>query len=589
MKSPCFSWIQQFLIHQSRSEGYRVLSEDVFDDWYARYTEALGAIEEHDHRLSVLCDEIERDLILIGATAIEDKLQIDVGDTITSLLAAQISVWVLTGDKRETAINIGFACGLISSGIQLVVIDDTDPEEIRRVIDSAKSYNGPEMALVVSGAALTYVLQDPFVDDFYAISRRCRSVVCCRVSPSQKARVVSLIRRRTGTITLAIGDGANDVGMIREADIGVGISGKEGRQAVLASDYSFGEFRFLKRLLLFHGRLCFYRNVELINYAFYKNMVFSFVEMLFRFFCAFTGTSLYHSVLYTIFNVIFTSCPPVVFAALERDVSLEEMMDHPDLYVFEGKRNRMQSMSRFLFSLFLGFCHAIVCFWIPSLGLDPLVDPSGFEIGLEQLGVIVYGCVIVLVTLRLSVMCNHWTGLHFFFFIGSVVIYPGVIAVISFMGFSEELYRTGLQIFLLPGFWFSLIASSLATLLPVLVQRTIKSARGPRVAPRPEPFTPIRPRADVVLPTLPPFPDATNETGAVFDAPAAVASVRFRSRLDSQRFTSRQFPSSARSFASLDIGVLPPAQFSFPLPADEAASAIRTLGRSPASEKSFWP
>jgi magnesium-transporting ATPase (P-type) len=452
----------------------------------------------------------------------------------------------------------------------LVVIDDADQEEIRRVIDAANNYNGPEMAMVVSGAALTHVLEDSFVDDFFEISMRCRSVVCCRVSPSQKARLVWLIRTRTKKITLAIGDGANDVGMIREADIGVGICGKEGRQAVLASDYAFGEFRFLKRLLLFHGRLCFFRNVELINYAFYKNMVFVFVEIIFQFFCAFSGTSLYHSVLYTIFNVIFTSCPPVVYAALESDVSADEMMEQPFLYVFDGKRNRMQSMSRFLFSLFLGFAHAMVCFWIAYLGLGPLIDPSGMEIGLEQLGVIIYAAVIFVVTLRLAVMCNHWTGFHFFFIISSVVIYPGVIAIISFMGFSEELHGAGLQIFLFPSFWFSLVASCLTTLFPVLVWRTIRDAKPLSSLRRLAPLGLIQPpRRDFVMPALPAFRDASNQTGSVFDAPAAVASVRFHSRLESQRFASRQFPSSARAFASMGSTGLTPSQFTLRAPADQ--------------------
>jgi phospholipid-translocating P-type ATPase (flippase) len=232
--------------------AYRVIDERTFMDWYVRYNEALGVIHDHDRVVAEVCDEIEQELLLIGATAIEDKLQLDVADTITSLLEAEITVWVLTGDKRETAINIGFACGVISSSMSLVILDATDPDELRRAIGIQNNAQ-LELAMIASGTALKVLLESELVDEFFNLAVQCRSVICCRVSPSQKAQVVNLIRHRTGKLTLAIGDGANDVEMIRQADVGIGLCGKEGREAVLASDYSFGEFRFLKQLLLFTG------------------------------------------------------------------------------------------------------------------------------------------------------------------------------------------------------------------------------------------------------------------------------------------------------------------------------------------------
>lgn len=124
------------------------------------------------------------------------------------------------------------------------------------------------LAVVVTGEALRHILGHAKAErQFLTVARLCKSVVACRVSPAQKAEVVKLVRRNTHPkpMCLAIGDGANDVNMIQAAQVGVGISGREGQQAVNASDFAISQFRFLRRLLLVHGRWSYVRMSKVLQ------------------------------------------------------------------------------------------------------------------------------------------------------------------------------------------------------------------------------------------------------------------------------------------------------------------------------------
>lgn len=144
-------------------------------------------------------------------------------------------------------------------------------------------------AMVVNGHSLVHCLSAQLEERFLDIASQCKSVICCRVTPLQKAMVVELIKRTKNAVTLAIGDGANDVSMIKAAHIGVGISGQEGMQAVLASDYSIAQFKYLERLLLVHGRWSYYRMCKFLRYFFYKNFAFTLCHFWFAFFCGFSA------------------------------------------------------------------------------------------------------------------------------------------------------------------------------------------------------------------------------------------------------------------------------------------------------------
>jgi magnesium-transporting ATPase (P-type) len=281
------------------------------------------------------------------------------------------------------------------------------------------------------------------------------------------------MRDTTGCLTLAIGDGANDVGMILQADVGVGISGKEGRQAVLAADYALGQFRFLKRLLLIHGRLDFYRNCDLVNYSFYKNMLFSFNQILFGFMSSNSGNTMYDSILYSVFNVIFTSIPPVVYAVLERDVGLDAMMRQPDLYNFDGQRSWLVGYPRFLAFLGLGIYHGFCSFFVPYLGSALFVYSDGRVFGLAELGSIVYFSVVVLVNCVIAIMSSYWTWLHFLFYILSVLVFLPTMLVIDTMGLSSDFRGVAAQLLRSAHFYFPTIAAALLGLLPLVALRAV--------------------------------------------------------------------------------------------------------------------
>ncbi|KAJ3333528.1 hypothetical protein HDU76_007058 [Blyttiomyces sp. JEL0837] len=243
--------------------AYKVIPPDEYEYWSMKYQAAQNAIEDREKKIDKVAELIEKDLTLMGATAIEDKLQTGVPETIETLAKAGIKIWVLTGDKMETAINIGFAANLLKRSMTLIVIKSNalraTYEQLVEALEKFWTLDGRRrrsghLALVIDGISLKYALSPKCKPLLLELGCRCKAVVCCRVSPLQKAKVVSLVRKGLGAVSLAIGDGANDVSMIQEADIGIGISGKEGLQAVMASDYAISQFQYLAKLLLVHGR-----------------------------------------------------------------------------------------------------------------------------------------------------------------------------------------------------------------------------------------------------------------------------------------------------------------------------------------------
>lgn len=359
-------------------EGLRTLciarkeiSESDYQAWNKEHDIAAAAIVDRDDKLEKVSDAIERDLTLLGGTAIEDRLQDGVPDTIALLADAGIKLWVLTGDKVETAINIGFSCNLLNNDMDLIVfkIEDEKEETAGAELDKyLKSFGitgsdeelraarknheppGPTHAVVIDGDSLKLVLQDQFRQKFLLLCKKCRAVLCCRVSPSQKAAVVRLVKNGLDVMTLSVGDGANDVAMIQEADVGVGIAGEEGRQAVMSSDYAIGQFRFLQRLILVHGRWSYRRLAETIANFFYKvstkfwvfplfeanhtlqNIVWTFALFWYQIYNNFDITYLFDYTYILLVNLAFTSLPVIFMGILDQDVSDKVSLAVPQLY-----------------------------------------------------------------------------------------------------------------------------------------------------------------------------------------------------------------------------------------------------------------
>jgi phospholipid-transporting ATPase len=280
----------------------REIPEDEYRRWNAIYEKAATTINNRAEELDKAAEIIEKDFFLLGATAIEDRLQDGVPEAIHTLQTAGIKVWyfppnskergadcrVLTGDRQETAINIGLSCKLISEDMNLIIINEETKSATRdtltkklTAIRSQATLPTPEMdvlALVIDGKSLTYALEKDIEKTFLDLAVMCKAVICCRVSPLQKALVVKLVKKHLKAILLAIGDGANDVGMIQAAHVGVGISGVEGLQAARSADVALAQFRFLTKLLLVHGTWSYHRLSKLILYSYYKNLALAMAQ-----------------------------------------------------------------------------------------------------------------------------------------------------------------------------------------------------------------------------------------------------------------------------------------------------------------------
>ncbi|KAM6122947.1 phospholipid-transporting ATPase VB [Phoenicopterus ruber ruber] len=421
----------------------KVLNEDDFQKWANFRREAEAAIDNREELLMETAQHLETKLTLLGATGIEDRLQDGVPDTVAALREAGIQIWVLTGDKQETAVNIAYSCKLLDQRDTVFTINTDNKEtcesllnltleEVRKNYEvekprrkflgiiptsfSASEAPSPEFGLVIDGRTLNVVFQGGLEEKFLALTKHCRSVLCCRATPLQKSMVVKLVRRQLKVMTLSIGDGANDVSMIQAADVGIGISGQEGMQAVMASDFAISRFKHLKKLLLVHGHWCYARLAKMVIYFFYKNV--SYVNLLFwyQFFCGFSGSTMIDYWQMIFFNLFFTSMPPILFGVLDKDVSAETLLGLPELYK-NGQNSEMYKLSTFIITMLDAFYQSLICFFVPYLTYeDSDIDVFSFGNPINTISLLT-------ILLHQALEMKTWTLFHLATMIGSVVFY----------------------------------------------------------------------------------------------------------------------------------------------------------------------
>jgi len=331
----------------------RTLSSDEYRAWAERYHEASTSMIDREHKMETLQAEIERELVLLGATGIEDKLQDQVSTTIKFITDADIKLWVLTGDKVETARSIGRSCGLIATEMREVLIAHDTEDQLDYVFTEFENARDDESPyyVMITGEALLYLTNTHnkvLFQKFANVALEAKTVLACRVSPKQKQEVVELVRKqKPNVITLAIGDGANDVNMITAAHVGVGIKGKEGLQAARASDYCFGEFKHLKRLTFFYGREYYRKNTNVIFYNFYKNMILVLPQFWYGFTNIFSGQTLYETFLNQFFNTLFAALPIILYAVCDQQYDDRVFEKKPRLYDL-GRRRLFFTYKNFL-------------------------------------------------------------------------------------------------------------------------------------------------------------------------------------------------------------------------------------------------
>ncbi|KAK7833496.1 putative phospholipid-transporting atpase 8 [Quercus suber] len=484
--------------------AYCELGEEEYKSWDVEFSKAKTSVTtERDVSVDELADKIERDLILLGATAVEDKLQKGVPECIDKLAQARIKLWVLTGDKMETAINIGYACSLLREDMKQIVITLDSPdidslekqgdkgaiakaslESIRKQIKEGMSQiksakeSDVKFGLIIDGKSLDFSLKKDIEKSFFELAINCASVICCRSSPKQKALVTRLLKGETGNTMLAIGDGANDVSMLQEADIGVGISGVEGMQAVMASDFSIAQFRFLERLLLVHGHWCYRRIAMMICYFFYKNIAFGFTLFWFEAHASFSGQPAYNDWYMSFYNVFFTSLPIIALGVFDQDVSAQLCLKYPFLYL-EGVENILFSWSRILGWMFNGFLTSIIIFfWTTKSMIKQAFRRDGQVVDYEVLGVTMYTCVVWAVNCQMAISINYFTWIQHFFIWGSIAFWYKFLVIYGYL--PPELSTTAYRVFVeacAPSvlYWLITLLAVICTLLPNFTFRAFQT------------------------------------------------------------------------------------------------------------------
>lgn len=321
--------------------GRRVLTEAEYQAWSIEYERAQRAMDDREERLAKVAESVESKLEILGVTAIEDKLQVGVQETIELVRKAGIKLWVLTGDKLETARNIGFSTRVLSSEMEIFIIDAGDHDVAQKTRDTLEMAKRAEsvhktVAMMITGQALEELTSSGSEgeNDLLELGKVCSVVIACRVSPLQKAQMVRLVRGGVvpTPVTLAIGDGANDVPMIQEAQVGVGIAGREGKQAVNSADFGIGQFRYLQRLLLVHGRWNYRRACKYTLYSFWRAAVMVLLMAWFVLYSGYAGTSLFENWVRASYNIVL-GFPIICTGVFDRDVdSAKELLRNPDLY-----------------------------------------------------------------------------------------------------------------------------------------------------------------------------------------------------------------------------------------------------------------
>ena len=570
--------------------AFKIISLEELLQYQKDYIKASKDTYKKKEKLDKLAKDIEKDLIILGITAIEDELQDDVNETLKDFSEAGIKLWVLTGDKKDTAKSIAYSCGLfddetfnifeINEGlnkIQLesrlnelvelfnnivdkmnkgkkekdniikikkndnknninenngkkdiiinvnqqeekkeeILIDEDIINDIKtknnknqnekynnelndfkekiinneNIISTSKetnineknkenkeiikesSYNKKDIqekkeyplkfALIISSDELNILSLNYELEIlFYELSSRCNSVLCCRVSPIQKAKMVHLIQRftklehkkgsnyykylnqnqkfseeinknKTGmnplkdsVITLAIGDGANDVNMITSAHVGVGIIGVEGKQAARASDYAIGQFKFLKKLLFYHGHESLRRNSFIIYYNFYKNFLFVMPQFYVGFYSLFSGQSIYDPWLYQLFNIVFSVFPLLWFGIYDTERDRTVAMSNAKFYSSSLTHNQLFDNCNFWRWIFNGIFQGLAVFIFVFFYNNTYPHNNSGEIqDFKSSGMMTYSLVVIIVNLKVFSMTSVHGVISIFFLIFSIGSY----------------------------------------------------------------------------------------------------------------------------------------------------------------------
>ncbi|KAB0344718.1 hypothetical protein FD754_021644, partial [Muntiacus muntjak] len=411
--------------------AYRDLDDKYFREWHKMLEDANTATDERDERIAGLYEEIERDLMLLGATAVEDKLQDGVIETVTSLSLANIKIWVLTGDKQETAINIGYACNMLTDDMNDVfIIAGNTAAEVREELRKAKENlfgqnrsfsNGHvvfekkqsleldsvveetvtgDYALIINGHSLAHALESDVKNDLLELACMCKTVVCCRVTPLQKAQVVELVKKYRNAVTLAIGDGAND--------------------------------------------------------------------------------TVYDQWFITLFNIVYTSLPVLAMGIFDQDVSDQNSMDYPQLYK-PGQLNLLFNKHEFFICVAHGIYTSLALFFIPYGAFYNMAGDDGQHTAdYQSFAVTMATSLVIVVSVQIALDTSYWTVINHVFIWGSIATYFSILFTMHSNGifdlFPNQFPFVGNARHSLSQkcIWLVILLTTVASVMPVVAFRFLK-------------------------------------------------------------------------------------------------------------------
>ena len=442
----------RYYVNLFSAQGYRTLyismkvfKEEEWEDFSSELEQAEMDPFQKKEKLEEIYQRIENGLTLLGSTIVEDKLQENVPEVIKELRQADIKIWMLTGDKLSTAYNIGLSCNLINKDIKTffvegiekkldenfnVVNKDEQEKVILNFVKEYKHFQGNiengflqknqeflKFGILVDEKALfTITNNEEIANIFLDVAKDAVAVICCRVSPLQKSQVVKLMKNYDKKkITLAIGDGGNDVSMIMEAHIGIGIYGEEGLRAAQSSDYAIGEFQVLRRLLFFHGYLNLMRNSIMVIYFFYKNFVFTIIHFFYGFLNDFSGQTIIEDWFITLFNLVFTSIPLAARGILDISVKPDDGIIVEILmpYLYKEQREKPHfNIKNFLLNLLKGIIHALINYYFTINIVNNNIDKNGHESNLWVISTVLYTNILLIVSFDMIIFTRYHTWLN---------------------------------------------------------------------------------------------------------------------------------------------------------------------------------
>ncbi|KAJ4756002.1 Phospholipid-transporting ATPase [Rhynchospora pubera] len=434
--------------------AYRELNEEEYKIWSNMYKEASCSLVDRERKVAKVSNSLECDLKILGVAAIEDRLQDGVPETISTLRNAGIKIWMLTGDKQNTAVQIALLSNLIApepKGEILFINGKTEDDVIlsqERALQMMRTTarENKEMTFVVDGWALEIILMKN-KDTFTELAALSKTAICCRVTPSQKAQLVGILKLGHFR-TMAIGDGGNDVRMIQQAHVGIGISGREGLQAARAADYSIGKFKFLKRLILVHGRYSYNRTAFISQYIVYKSLLISFIQIYFLGFSGVSGTSLLNSVCLMAYNVFYTSIPAFA-SVLDKDLVEDTIMQHPHIFYY-SQTGRLLNPSTFVGWFGRSLYHAIVTYAIAVFAYcDETCD-------MEELAMVALSGCILLQAFVVTLDTDNFTIIQFIAIWGNFLAFYIINILMSSLPFFD-MYMIMHRLCREPSYWMTLL------------------------------------------------------------------------------------------------------------------------------------